>query len=116
LVEDAAALRRADEDVVVHVPSAVADFDGAHAVLDEAAGEKTALPEGIVAVALADELVLLPEVEGLEILALHDADGVVVHLGVGADLLHVVALVELGVELAREGEALVEGLLLQVAE
>ena len=85
-------------------------------MLDETSGEKAALAEGIVAVAFAGHLVFATEVESPEIPALHDADGIVIHLGVGPHLLDVVALVELGVELTSEAEALVELLLLHAAE
>lgn len=86
------------EVVVVGVPAAEGDFDEAHAVLDESAGEEAALSERMAAVLVSEGGTFFGEVEGGEVFALHDADGFVEEgaevLGIGRGVFAMEALVD----------------------
>ena len=92
----------------MHVPTAEADFDKADAVFDETTGEEAALAEVGVAVFGLEFGGFGVEVEGGEVGAFHDFDGVFVDVGVGTDGALVVGFFEVGVEFGGEVEAVVE--------
>ena len=70
-----------------------------------------ALPEGIFTIALAGHVVFLAQIECGQVATGHDPHRVVIHLRISANGLHVVLLVELGIELPSQVEAVIEGLL-----
>ena len=91
------------------VPAAEAHFDEADAVFDEAACQQATLAEAVLAIGLADLIGFLGQVEGAEILAAHQAHGIVIHVGISFHAAGVVFVLELRVqalrELTAEGEA-----------
>ena len=61
------------EVVVVGIPLSEGDLDKSHAVFNESSGKKTTLSEGMTTVSISKSRLLLGQIEGGEIFALHDA-------------------------------------------
>jgi hypothetical protein len=77
-------------------------------MLNETAGKQAALAEAVVAIFGAQRVGFGAEIEGLQFLALHHLERIVIHVGVGADVFDVVGLGKLAVELLGGVEAAVE--------
>ena len=64
----------------MHVPATEGDFDELHPVLHKATRKHATLREGPVTVCGVRFVGFFAEVEGVEVLALHDLDGVFIDL------------------------------------
>jgi hypothetical protein len=93
-------------DVVVHVPAAAGDLNAAHAFLDQPTREQAALAEIVHAILLTQVLRLIGDAEGLQVVAAHDLDRVLVKLGVALHAGGLEAGAEAAVELVEQSEAL----------
>ena len=80
--------------VVVGVPASGIDFHIAYTLLHQASSQQTALTEGVVTIGRLLSLRFLADVKGVQFLALHQAHGVPVHVGIGPHCAGVVSVQE----------------------
>ena len=95
----------------MRVPPTEGDFDKTNIMLDQTAGQQTPLSKTIVAVSFPHRGRLLTQIEGFQIFALHQSQGIVIHVLVGPDIFLIVLLVEGFVELLGQHQAVVKFLL-----
>ena len=108
LVELLAAAFDAGEIVVVGIPPSELDLHKAHTVLHQAAGQQAALGEATTPIKVAGGLAFLTEIEGLQVLGIHQGNRLAVEFLVGLHIGIRIAAVELAVHLVRQSQAALE--------
>ena len=101
--------------VAVHVPAPHLHLHAADATLDEPPREQAALAETRTAISFAGLVVLAGDVEGGEVAAAHQANGIGIHPVVGLDLPAGIPLLEVVVDPVGERQPSLEVCLRQVA-
>lgn len=96
------------EIIIVRVPTTELDFNEAHAVFDEATRQETSLREATAAVEIFGGGRFVVEIEGFQILRVHQAYGFLIEVLVGLHIGIGIATVKLFVQLIGECEAAVE--------
>ena len=93
----------------MHVPSAGLHFHETNSALNKAAGEEAAFAKGTGAIQGFGGLAFAGNVEGLEVFAFHELEGLVVELGIGLYLAAVELVEEAFVKGVQQVNALVKG-------